>query len=355
MLDAFILAAEAARATATLGLFLTAAFWLAELGAQAGLVRRAGGALIRVARGRAWALYLLVCTACAALTATVSLDGAVVLVAPVVAELGARSEQLRSALALGSIGVANAFSLALPEGNPTNVLVAARLGLGPADFVAHLAPPALLATVVCAGVPAMARRQTLASRLDQAVGPRTPLSRAERLAAAALGLAAAGELAAPWFGVAPWWPLSAVAALAYAGSRGRRRGVPPPTVPWRLLWPIGCLAVVAGVCSVVVPSVDARSVPALVGLALAAAAVAAVINNLPASVVLSGVIGSSGPTAFATLTGLSVGALATPRGSVATTIVLDRSGAAASRGYLRLWIPTALTATVAAVLLGRLL
>ena len=70
-------------------------------------------------------------------------------------------------------------------------------------------------------------------------------------------------------------------------------------------------------------------------LALAAAAVAAIANNLPATLAFASLLGAAPLPAYAALTGLSVGALATPRGSVATLIAFERAGEAPDR-YLRL-------------------
>jgi hypothetical protein len=63
-----------------------------------------------------------------------------------------------------------------------------------------------------------------------------------------------------------------------------------------------------------------------------------------------------GPLAYPAVVGLSAGALATPRGSLATILPLDLagpSGPPAAAGYRRLWTPTAVAATaLAAGLLG---
>jgi di/tricarboxylate transporter len=76
---------------------------------------------------------------------------------------------------------------------------------------------------------------------------------------------------------------------------------------------------------------------------------AALVNNLPASVALGSVLGASPLPAFAALVGLSVGALATPHGSAATMIAFDRAGERPDRRrYLSLWVPTAALATAAA-------
>lgn len=89
-----------------------------------------------------------------------------------------------------------------------------------------------------------------------------------------------------------------------------------------------------------------------VGIALTTAAIAAAMNTLPASVVLAGVLG--GGAAGAVLTGLAVGALATPPGCVSTLIALGRAqpgDGGAGRGHVRRRAPVALAATALAAAL----
>ena len=138
--------------------FLTAAIWLGAHAERTGLAGRLAAVAGRLARGSRPRLYALACGLCALLTATVSLDGAVVLMVPVVLALSAGAPALRRALLFGTVAVANAFSLALPQGNPANVVVMERAGLGPGEFVARLLLPALAATLVCAGAVAVAER-----------------------------------------------------------------------------------------------------------------------------------------------------------------------------------------------------
>ena len=58
------------------------------------------------------------------------------------------------------------------------------------------------------------------------------------------------------------------------------------------------------------------------------------MNNLPAAVA-AGALLHSGPAAFAVLSGLSVGALAGSRGSVATLLVCDLAGPRSRTGNSR--------------------
>ncbi len=169
--------------------------------------------------------------------------------------------------------------------------------------------------------------------------------------------AAIAGVAAPWLGVAPWWALTCVAAIVLATAQVLRRPVPALPVPWRVCVQVaGLLVVVESLSqSLHLPRLTAASLAALVLLSLAAALVASAANNLPASVVFASVLGSSPLPAFAALAGLSVGALATPHGSVATMIAFDRAGPGAEglgdASFLKLWAPSALAATVAATAL----
>jgi hypothetical protein len=114
---------------------------------------------------------------------------------------------------------------------------------------------------------------------------------------------------------------------------------------------LGALAAAAGLAGIELP---AASLWQLLAVTAGAAALAAVTNNLPASVVAATVL-QPGAAAYAVLSGVSVGALAGPRGSVATLLVRDLGGRRAWRsvraGYVRLWLPTATVAAAAATAL----
>src|SRR5689334_9996979 len=120
--------------------FLWAVMRLALLAERSGLAERLAAALLAAGRGSAMRLFWWLCAACALLTAALSLDGAVV--------------------------VANAFSAALPAGNPTNLVVMNRLGLEPGAFVARMGAPALLATLVCIAAVVLLERRALSGTYE---------------------------------------------------------------------------------------------------------------------------------------------------------------------------------------------
>jgi Na+/H+ antiporter NhaD/arsenite permease-like protein len=335
--------------------FLTAVIWLARVAEATGLAGAIAGLLSRAAGARTARVYALVCLACALLTAALSLDGAVVVMVPVVLALVDRGAPARPLL-LATIGVANAFSIAVVQGNPTNLVVMTGLHLGPATFDATMIAPGVAAALICAGAVALRERRALGGAMGAPPPPQ--LGRGAAIAAAALVLAGAGESLAPVAGIAPWWPACAVAVAAAACLAARGVRLPRPAVPWRigllvtaLATALGVAADAAGVSSLRLP---AGSVWALLAVTAGAAVVAALMNNLPAAVA-AGALLHTGPAAFAVLSGVSVGALAGARGSVATLLVCDLAGPGHAPeirdGYLRLWPATAAVAASAATAL----
>jgi arsenical pump membrane protein len=268
-------------------LFLTAALAVAALAERAGLAERAAARL--AAAGGPRRLYALVCLTSALLTCVVSLDGAVVLMVPLVRAASRRTGVAAAPLLGGAVAVANAASLAVPEGNPTNLVVMSRLGLSPAQFVGHLFLPGVAAALLCALVP-----------LRRLAGPAAPIA----------------------------------------------RGSSTFVVPWRIgAQMTGLLAALDGIAPAV--SLHGGGLTALLAVAGGTAAAAALANNLPVSASVAA-FATAGPGAYAALIGLSVGALATAHGSVATLIARDL--AHDRRPWARVWAPAAAAAVAVATL-----
>ncbi len=254
--------------------FLTVALAAASAALRLGLIARAASVLARLARGRTAALYWLLCALCALLTATLSLDGAIVLATPLAVELSRRLGVARRPLVLGVVAVANAFSLALPEGNPTNLVVLDRLGVSLGEAATRLVLPGVAATALSAALVAWRERRSLSGRYGQRK--------------------AAGARQAPSVDVG---------AVARIGLQ---------------------LVALLVVCLPLAPSGlgAGADLGSLLAVALLAALAAALVNNLPASALVAASVAPGAP-ALAALVGLSVGALATPHGSVATLIAAD--------------------------------
>jgi arsenical pump membrane protein len=325
--------------------FLCAALTLAALVERSGLAARAAHALAAAARGSTPLLYAAVCGLCAVLTAIVSLDGAVVLMVPLLLVLGRRYAVPFAPLFLGVVVVANAASIAVPQGNPTNLVLIGRLGLSPQAFVGHMLVPGVLAAALCAGAVAFGERRVLAgARYTRPHRSRAPLSAAERHAAVSLVLAAACAWVAPLAGLAPWWPftLAVVAALLTARER------PRPVLPWRIATQIASLLIVLEPLGLHAVAGSPERLLPLILVAGAVGAAASIANNLPVSVSAAALL--AGPSGYAATIGLAIGSLATPHGSVATLIAADLAGADAPPLRVRRLAPLAACALMVATL-----
>jgi arsenical pump membrane protein len=324
--------------------FLAAAMTLAGIATRSGLGDRAALALASWARGRPQALYGLVCGLCALLTAVVSLDGAVVLMVPIVLALHRRHGASLAPLLLGVVGVANAASIAVPQGNPTNLVLIARLHLSMLAFTEQMLIPGATATLICAGAIAVLERARLRVRYQPPRSRPEPLSREQRMSVLALGGAALAAWTAPFAGIPPWCPFVAAVSVSLLATRCW----PAVVVPWRIAVQIAALVIIAGAVGVRAPELHAGSWPILLAVAIATGGAAALINNLPASVWVSSLL-TSGPVAFAAVVGLAVGALAAPQGSVATLIAADLAGPESPRFSVKSLAPVALAALLVAV------
>ena len=260
-------------AAAPMLLFLTAALALAWLVGRTGVTDRAVSLIAGWGRGSTRLLYAHVCAVSALLTAMVSLDGAVVLIVPFLLALARRCGLRLAPFLFGVVAVANAASVAVPEGNPTNLVVMNRLGLGPDAYLLHLFVPGACAAVLCALVPI----RHLGSRCYEV-----------------------------------------------DATDERRQEKPRFFVPWRIgAQIVGLLAALHGLVPSLALGGDALF--ALLSVAVGVAGLSAVANNLPVSAAVATAV-TAGPGAYAALIGLTVGALATPHGSVATMIARDLVG-----------------------------
>ncbi|MGO9885449.1 MAG: SLC13 family permease [Solirubrobacteraceae bacterium] len=328
--------------------FLGAALTLAGFVQRSGLAERAACVLAAQARGSSLILYVLVCALCAALTVAISLDGAVVLMVPLLLVLTRRFDAPFAPLFLGAVVVANAASIAVPQGNPTNLVIISRLGLSATAFVEHMLAPGLAAAAICAAGVALWERRALAAPLRSATQPSSPLSRDEWHAVVSLAFAAVVAFVAPLAGIAPWWPFAGAVAVALAARRER----PQLIVPWRVTIQVGGLLVATSALGLTVHAPSVVSLPALLAVAAALGAAAAVANNLPVSVCATGLL-TAGAPAYAASVGLAIGSLATPQGSVATLIASQLAGPCAPRVQVRKLAPLAIAGLLAATLLLR--
>jgi arsenical pump membrane protein len=342
--------------------FLGAVLVLAKMCDDERLFEAAGAAMAR-ARFGSQRLLRQVFVIAATITAVLSLDATVVLLTPVVLTT---VRWLRAPVrphAYATAHLANAASLLLPVSNLTNLLAFRVAGLSFTKFTLMMALPWLAALITVYIVFRLFFGRDLSVEPDrQEIGPRprTPV-----FALVVVALTLAGFVIAEAAGVAPAWAALAGASAMAVRSLARRRtsvvtivrAVNVPFLAFVLALGIVVQAVmrngVATRMGALLPS--GSGLPALLGIAVVAAVLANIVNNLPATLVLLPLVAASGPAAIlAVLIGVNIGPNLTYVGSLSNLLwrrVLRRYGISASVGeYTTLGLCTVPTALAAAVL-----
>ncbi|MGH4031644.1 SLC13 family permease [Actinomycetota bacterium Odt1-20B] len=309
--------------------FLAAVLVLAQLCDDDGLFAAAGDAVARVCGGSPRRLLGGVFAVAAVITAVLSLDATVVLLTPVVFATAARAGVRARPHVYATAHLANSASLLLPVSNLTNLLALAASGLSFTRFAALMALPWLAAIAVEYAVFRRFFRTDLSVSVPQkpAVGrPRLPV-----FTVAVLCLTLGGFVVTSFAGVDPAWAALGGALVLAVRALARRR-----TTPRALVTAAGlpfCLFVLA--LGIVVKAVvdnglgtaighalpDGDSFLALLAATALAAALANLINNLPAVLALLPVAAAGGPgPVLAVLIGVNLGPNLTYVGSLATLL-----------------------------------
>lgn len=313
--------------------FLVAVLVLGSLLARAGLFAWLGTVVSDRARGDPRRLFTLVFTMAALTTVVLSLDTTVVLLVPVVLATVRRARVGPAPYLLACVHLANSASLLLPVSNLSNLLALSAAHIGFLRFSALMAAPALVAVAVdFLGMRLLWRR-----RLGSAGARLPPAEQSDRsqppvFAAVVVILTLLGFLIAGAIDIAPVWPATA-GALALAGPALRRGEVTLRTLVRASGWDfavfvLGLGVVVAGLTAGPVGAAVRGVLPrgsgllALLGVAVIAAVLANLVNNLPATLLLVGLLGgAAGPLpVLAALIGLNVGPNLTYPGSLATLL-----------------------------------
>jgi arsenical pump membrane protein len=343
--------------------FLGAVLVFAKLCDDEGLFEAAGAAMARASIGPPRRLLRQVFVIAATITAALSLDATVVLLTPVVLHMARRMRAPMRPYAYATAHLANAASLLLPVSNLTNLLAFHVADLSFIKFSVAMTLPWLAAV---ATVYVVFRwffgRDLRALPAPHEVGPppQPPVFVLGTVALTLAGFAIAGAA-----GVAPAWAALAGASVLAVRSLGHRhtsvaeivRAVNVPFLVFVLALGVVVQAVMLnGVATGMRAVLPAGSgLPALLGIATVAAALANIVNNLPATLALLPLVAASGPAAIlAVLIGVNIGPNLTYVGSLSNLLwrrVLRRHHVAASVGeYTRLGLCTVPTALVAAVL-----
>jgi arsenical pump membrane protein len=285
--------------------------------------------MARRSAGEPHRLMATVFAIAATTTAVLSLDATVVLLTPVIMATARTLGLPPRPHAYATAHLANTASLLLPVSNLTNLLAFSAAGLTFAHFSAVMALPWLLAIGAEYVLLRWFFRRELAQRPDERVTP--PPAELPIFVLVVLALTLAGFAVTSLLDVAPAW--AALAGAVVLGVRGlvRRRttvtGIAvAANVPFLAF--VLCLGVV--VTAVMKHGLDdamrhvlptGTTLAALLGIAVAAALLSNVVNNLPAVLVLLPLVAGMGPApVLAVLIGVNVGPNLTYPGSLSNLL-----------------------------------
>lgn len=325
---------------------------LLVLGAVAGEEGLFAAAAARVERlpGSPRTLFVASLGLVAAVTAVLNLDTAVVFLTPVVLGAAEHRGVPHGPVLYGTVVMANGASLLLPGANLTNLMVLGVEHVPGGVFLARMAAPAI-AAVVATLLVLLAR-----FRADLRVAPRSTAARPPRVPrAGALGIASTAAAALlvllmphPAAAIGVLALLAAILAVRLRGAAsGDLLGAADLPVLLVLLFVSVALGTVAR--SWGAPS-DLLSHAGVAATAAIAAGGAVGLNNLPATVLLTG---GAVPHPRALLVGLNLGPNLFVTGSLAVYLwwrAAVRAGARPTlRGYVSAGVPAALAAGGAAL------
>jgi arsenical pump membrane protein len=356
--------AEAERLGPVVG-FLAAVLVLAHFCDVEGLFQACGAWMARWSAGRPGRLLTAVFALASVITAVLSLDATIVLLTPVVFATAARMGARPKPHLYACTHLSNTASLLLPVSNLTNLLAFGAAGLSFTRFAALMALPWLVAVAVEYVVFRRFFRRDLgagATADEQGEPPRLPV-----FALVTVVCTLAGFVVASAVGIDPAWSAAAGALVLAVRALVRRRATPltvvraaaPSFLAFVLALGVVVRAVVdnglAGALGHLIPG--GSGLPALLGIAVLAAVLANLINNLPAVLVLLPLAVPSGPGAvLAVLLGVNIGPNLTYAGSLATLlwrrIVHQHDHGVDLKEFTRLGaiaVPTALAGAVVAL------
>lgn len=342
--------------------FLATILVLARLCDDEGLFHAAGTLMARATSGGQSRLLASVFAISAAVTAILSLDATVVLLAPVVLATARALSVPARPHAYATAHLANSASLLLPVSNLTNLLAFSAAGLSFLHFAAAMSLPWIAAIVV----EFLLLRWVFAK--DLAVEPRraAPAQPLEvpKFALVVVVLTLVGFAVTSLLGFSPAWAaLAGALVLGVRALADRRTTVTRIAlsldVPF-LIFVLGLGVVVDAVMRNGLETAMHRVIPgghgllALLGIAAVAALLSNVVNNLPAVLVLLPLVSASGPAAvLAVLIGVNIGPNLTYVGSLANLLwrsVVRRDMTAGFGEFSRIGLLTTPLVLVCAVL-----
>ena len=307
--------------------FLAALLVLADGCRRAGMFDALGAWMAIGSRGQPRRLLAMVFLVAAATTAVLSLDATVVLLTPIVFATAARLRTNARPHVYACTHLANSASLLLPVSNLTNLLAFRASGLSFARFGGLMVLPWLVALAIEWLVLSRAFSGDLRRSGATRSAPSLEAPPLPKFALAVVGLTLVGFALSSLIGIAPVWVAAAGAVAMVVRERPDPRGVVRAAEPTFLVFVLGLGVIVRAASDHgLSTAVDAllphgTALPALLLVAVISAAVANLLNNLPATLIILPVAAVSGPGAvLAMLVGVNVGPNLTYVGSLATLL-----------------------------------
>jgi arsenical pump membrane protein len=321
-------AATAVRHLAPVVAFLVTILVVSDVSSRAGVFEAAAQRVGRWSRGSAIRLFTGIFLLAAVVTVTLSLDATVVLLTPVVLGAAMARAVPGEPGTYACLRMANSASLLLPISNLTNLLALPQLDLTFTGFAVRMAPVLGVVLVVeYVGLRLLFRDRLRVVPTDDD----TPASPVPTFPVVVVALMLAGFALVSPLGGQPWW-VSLVAACVLA-AWGVRRGLARPihlvhaANPGFAIWVLGLGVVVAALGEGFLGDVVRHLAPSstglagILGIAVLATLLAAVLTNLSATLLVVPVIAPLGTTAvLAALLGLNVGSGLTWTGSLANLL-----------------------------------
>ena len=323
-------------------LFFAGLLLLAASASRAGLFELLLRRIDSWAGGRPGPLLVAVAVGTALVTVALSNDAAVLLFAPAVLHL-VRARRLPPGRFIVAMAfMANSASLVLPTGNPVNLLILDRAGVGAVSYVGAVTLPALVGVALLLALIALVaglrrwppRPAAPLGQLGAAAARDRPLVAAVALILAVL---AAVDTAAALRGVELGLPTAiagvAAAVVVAVRDRGRLAGLRGEAM-WSLLPLILGLSILAAglggpgpVGAAVAHLTDhATAVRGATLVGVATAGMAALLNNLPAAVLMTTGLQAAHHLhglAIPVIAGADLGPNLAPMGSLSTLLLFD--------------------------------
>ena len=302
-------------------------------------------AVVRLADRRPHVRTATLWAVAAAVTALLNLDTTIVLLTPIAVRLARRSDHdpvVVAAVPLLLSGLASSF---LPVSNLTTLIAQGRTELSTLDVLTRLGPASAVAVVV--GWLAFRTRAPHVLTLDARPGD-VDDGTALRLGGIVVAVTVVGFVLGPLVGVAPWMVLLVLDVVLVV----RLRWVPWREIPLLTAAGVGALvALVAALGAGPATWMTGDGTGPTAASAVVAAALANVLNNLPATIVGLGSVATMTDGSWGWLWGVNAGSLLLPWGTLATILwwrVLRSEGVPIDlRRYATTVVPVALVAFVA--------